>query len=90
MGGKAPRARVAAVCFDKIDAELGCPAIAPDGSQRSLFQPWSIIAWQLAGADGLRMMRGDGEAAERDTPPSDLVLEKLSRCRCRRVLVSCC
>ena len=77
MGGKAPRARVAAVCFDKIDAELGCPAIAPDGSLRSLFQPWSIIAWQLAGVEGLRMMRGDGEAAERDTPPSDLVLEKL-------------
>ena len=23
MGGKAPRSRVAAVCFDKIDAEMG-------------------------------------------------------------------
>ena len=29
MGGKAPRSRVAAVCFDKIDAEKGCPAVAP-------------------------------------------------------------
>ena len=77
MGGKAPRSRVAAVCFDKIDAEMGCPVIAPDGSKRSLFQPWSIIAWQLAGADGLRMMRADGQDQERDTPPSDLVLEDL-------------
>ena len=77
MGGKAPRSRVAAVCFDKIDAEKGCPVLDPDGTQRSLFQPWSIIAWQLAGADGLQLMRGDGEDAERDTPPSDLVLEPL-------------
>lgn len=77
MGGKTPRSRVAAVCFDKIDAEKGCPVTAPDGSKRSLFQPWSIIAWQLAGADGLRMMRADGQDQERDTPPSDLVLEEL-------------
>jgi hypothetical protein len=77
MGGKAPRSRIAAVCFDKIDAELGCPVLAPDGTKRSLFQPWSLIAWQLAGADGLRMMRADGQDAERDTPPSDLVLEDL-------------
>ena len=77
MGGKAPRSRVAAVCFDKIDAEKGCPVSAPDGSKRSFFQPWSIIAWQLAGADGLRVMRADAEDQERDTPPSDLVLEEL-------------
>jgi len=77
MGGKAPRSRVASVCFDKIDAEKGCPTLDPNGTQRSLFQPWSIIAWQLAGSDGLRLMRGDGQDAERDTPPSDLVLEEL-------------
>jgi hypothetical protein len=77
MGGKAPRSLVAAVCFDKIDAEKGCPVLDPNGAQRSLFQPWSIMAWQLAGADGLRLMRGDGQDAERDTPPSDLVLEEL-------------
>lgn len=77
MGGKAPRSRVAAVCFDKIDDQMGCPVLAPNGSKRALFQPWSIIAWQLAGVDGLRMMRSDGNDAERDTPPSDLVLEAL-------------
>jgi hypothetical protein len=77
MGGKAPRSRVAAVCFDKIDAEKGCPVRDADDNERSLFQPWSIIAWQLAGSDGLRLMRGDGKDAERDTPPADLVLEEL-------------
>ena len=77
MGGKAPRSRVAVVCFDKIDAEKGCPAVAPDGSKRSLFQPWSILAWQIAGADGLRLLRGDGKDEERDSPPTDLVLEDL-------------
>jgi hypothetical protein len=39
--------------------------------------PWSVIAFQLAGADGLRALRGDGKDEERDTPPRDLPLEKL-------------
>ncbi len=80
MGGKAPKARVAAVCFDKLDLEAGIRAIAPDGSARVLKQPWSVIAYQLAGDDGLRMIHPDNQAAERDTPPRDggpleLVLE---------------
>ena len=71
MGGKAPKARVAAVCFDKLDLESGIRAIAPDGSARMLKQPWSVIAFQLAGDDGLRMIHPDGAGAERDTPPRD-------------------
>ena len=51
MGGKAPKARVGAVCFDKLDLEAGIRAIAPDGSARVLKQPWSVIAYQLAGDD---------------------------------------
>ena len=64
MGGKAPKARVAAVCFDKLDLEAGIRAIAPDGSARVLKQPWSVIAYQLAGDDGLRMIHPDNR------PPS--------------------
>src|SRR5882724_7355617 len=29
MGGKAPKARIAAVCFDKLDPELGMPVLSP-------------------------------------------------------------
>ena len=71
MGGKAPKSRVSAVCFDKLDLESGIRAIAPDGSARMLRHPWSVIAFQLAGADGLRALHPDGADAERDTPPRD-------------------
>ena len=33
IGGAMPRARVAALCFDKIDLELGVETPAPDGSR---------------------------------------------------------
>ena len=44
-----PRARVAALCFDKIDLERGIETLAPDGTVRMLRYPWSILAFQLAG-----------------------------------------
>ncbi|MDG2570814.1 DUF499 domain-containing protein, partial [Vibrio parahaemolyticus] len=71
MGGKAPKARVAAVCYDKLDLEKGIRTKAPDGEERWLKQPWSVIAFQLAGADGLRMIHPDGKDEERDSPPRD-------------------
>src|SRR5216684_2521526 len=72
MGGPAPKARIAAICFDKLDPELGIPVVSPTGEQRMLKHPWSVIAFQIAGADGLRALRGDGKDEERDTPPRDL------------------
>ena len=49
-----PRARVAAVVFDHLDAEQGMEVRAPDGSLRRLLMPWSLLAWQLAGEAGLK------------------------------------
>ena len=77
MGGTAPKARIAAVCFDKLDPELGIPVLSPTGEERMLKHSWSVIAFQIAGADGLRVLRGDGKDEERDTPPRDLPLERL-------------
>ena len=71
IGGAMPRARVAALCFDKIDLELGVETPAPDGSRRMLKHPWSVLAYQLAGADGLRMINASGKDEERDTPPAE-------------------
>ena len=50
---------------------------APDGSTRRLRHPWSVLAFQLAGADGLRALHADGRDQERDTPPAEPLLVKL-------------
>ena len=76
--GKFPRARVATLCFDKIDVERGIAGVrAPGGEQRRLRHPWSVLAFQLAGVDGLRSIHGDGKDEERDTPPAEPLLTKL-------------
>ena len=80
IGFEPPKARVAALCFDKIDLEKGVETSAPDGSIRMLKHPWSILAWQLAGADGLKAIHADGKDRERETPPAEpLVADLLAR-----------
>ena len=39
--------------------------------------PWSVLAWQLAGSDGLRLIHADGQDAERKTPPAEPLLAEL-------------
>ena len=77
IGFAPPRARVAALCFDKIDIEKGIESLAPDGAARTLKHPWSILAWQLAGADGLRALHAEGRDEERNTPPAEPLLAEL-------------
>ena len=77
IGFEPPKARVAALCFDKIDLEKGVETSAPDGSIRMLKHPWSILAWQLAGADGLEAIHADGKDRERETPPAEPLLADL-------------
>ena len=80
IGFKPPKARVAALCFDKIDLEKGVETPGPGGAVRMLRRPWSILAFQLAGSDGLRLIHADGEDAERETPPAEpLMVDLLSR-----------
>ena len=80
IGFKPPKARVAALCFDKIDMEKGIEAIGPDGTVRMLKHPWSVLAFQIAGADGLRLVHAEGKDEERETPPAEpLMVELLSK-----------
>ena len=73
-----PKARVAALCFDKIDLEKGVETLGPDGTIRMLKHPWSILAYELAGADGLRLIHAEGKDGERETPPAEpLVAESV-------------
>ncbi len=76
-GHKPPKARVAALCFDKIDVEIGVETPDPNGAVRTLKHPWSILAYQLAGADGLRLLHAEGMDEERDTPPAEPVMAQL-------------
>ena len=80
IGFKPPKARVAALCFDKIDPEKGIETLGPDGIPRMLRHPWSVLAFQLAGADGLRLIHAEGKDEERETPPAEpLMAELLSK-----------
>jgi hypothetical protein len=77
IGQPLSRAHVVALCFDKVDLEKGLAVCAPDGQTRRLKQPWSLLAYQLAGDAGLAQMRDDGQAEERTTPPADTVIGPL-------------
>ena len=77
IGQTPPQARVAALCFDKLDVETGCDVRSPDGAVRRLKQPWSVLAYQLAGDEGLKLLHADGMAEERKTPPAENTLTDL-------------
>jgi hypothetical protein len=57
IGQTPPQARVAGLCFDKLDVEKGMEVRGPDGQVRQLKQPWSVLAYQLAGDEGLQILQ---------------------------------
>ncbi|MCB1782343.1 MAG: ATP-binding protein [Candidatus Competibacteraceae bacterium] len=77
IGQTPPHARVVALCFDKLDLERGLEVRAPNGQTRRLKQPWSLLAYQLAGDAGLAQMRDDGQAEERTSAPAESVISPL-------------
>jgi len=76
-GLRPPRARIAILAFDKIDAEKGSETLSPSGERRWLKHPWSVMAYQLAGSRGLRLLHPDDVEAERDSPPAENLLSEL-------------
>ena len=81
-----PKARVACLPFDKLDVEKGMEIKTPDGQARWLKHPWSVLAWQIAGAEGLRLLHPDGEDAERESAPAENLLTDLFALPCREGL----
>src|SRR5205085_9243061 len=77
IGMTAPRARIAVLAFDKLDAEKGMEIVGPDGMRRWLKHPWSVLAYQLAGSDGLRLLHAEGEDAGRESAPAENLLVEL-------------
>ncbi|MGH7915710.1 MAG: hypothetical protein ACREPW_13840, partial [Candidatus Binataceae bacterium] len=77
IGMKPPRARIAVLPFDKLDAEKGMEVRGPKGETRWLKNPWSVIAFQIAGADGLRLLHPDEKDEERDSAPAENLMTEL-------------
>ena len=77
IGFRPPATRIAVLPFDKLDVQRGMEIAAPDGSQRWLKHPWNVLAFQIAGQQGLEIL-GSGET-ERDTPPAENLLADLLR-----------
>ena len=64
IGQTPPKARVAALCFDKLDVETGAKSAALMAAVRRLKQPWSVLAlsdrwrrWAEAAARGRQSRR---------------------------------
>ena len=77
IGQKPPKARVAALCFDKLDVEKGMEVRSPTGTTRRLKHPWSVLAYQIACDEGLKLLHADGKAEERETAPAENTLTDL-------------
>ena len=77
IGMDPPQARVAALCFDKLDVEKGMDVRSPEGKVRRLKNPWSVLAYQIAGDDGLKLLNAEGKAEERETAPAENTLTEL-------------
>ena len=77
IGQKPPKCRVAGLCFDKLDVEKGMEVPSPEGKARMLKQPWSVLAYQLAGDEGLKMLHANGKAEERESAPAENLLTEL-------------
>jgi hypothetical protein len=77
IGIPLPKARIAVLPFDKLDAEKGMEVLSPKGEKRWLKNPWSVIAFQIAGADGLRLLHPDEKDQERDAAPAENLMTAL-------------
>lgn len=76
-GIKPPKTRVAVLAFDKLDVEKGMEILDSKGNAHWLKQPWSVLAWQLAGEKGLKLLHPDGKAEERESAPAENLMKEL-------------
>ena len=77
IGQIPPQARIAVLAFDKLDAEKGMEVQSPDGETLWLKHPWSVLAFQLAGREGLRILNADNQEGERESAPAEPLLVSL-------------
>jgi hypothetical protein len=79
IGMTPPRTRIGVLAFDKLDVEKGMEVLGSDGERKWLKHPWSILAFQLAGKAGLKLLHAKGKEEERESAPAEnLLIELLS------------
>lgn len=80
IGISVPGARVLVLPFDKLDVEKGMEVRSPAGNLRWLRHPWSVLAWQIAGEEGLRLLHAEDRDEERQSAPAEnLLIDLLSK-----------
>lgn len=77
IGQKPPQCKIASLCFDKLDVEKGMEVLSPDGKIRTLKNPWSVLAYQIAGEEGLKILHAGNKPEERDSAPAENLLSEL-------------
>lgn len=77
IGERPPKARVVVLPFDKLDVEKGMEIRSPDGQARWLKNPWSVIAFQIAGSEGLKLLHPENQDAERGSAPAENLMVEL-------------
>ncbi|MBE3116226.1 ATP-binding protein, partial [Candidatus Bathyarchaeota archaeon] len=77
IGFTPPKARIVILSFDKIDVEKGVETISPAGEKRWLRNPWSILAFQIAGSEGIKLLNSQEKDEERETAPAENLLTTL-------------
>jgi len=77
IGIELPSARIVIMAFDKLDVEKGAEIRGPNGEKRWLRNPWSVLAFQIAGPEGLKLIERDGKDIERDSVPAENLLVDL-------------
>ena len=87
FGMAPPRARIAALTFDRLDPVTGMEVKAPDGTVRRFRYPWTVLAFQLGGDAGLKILGMKGKD-EREEPPFTNVVEDLLRLPAREGLAT--
>jgi len=73
---KPPKTCVAVIGFDRLDPERGMEVLSPKGKTGRFKYPWTVLAFQLAGKEGLKMLGMEGNK-EREEPPFTNVLEEI-------------
>ena len=72
------QAQVAVLPFDHLDPVIGMDVNGPDGTTARFKYPWTVLAYQLGGTEGLKVL-GSQDGKEREEPPFTNVLEDLLR-----------
>lgn len=77
IGMTPPKSRIVVLAFDKLDPEKGMEVRSPSGERRWLKHPWSVLAYEIAGDDGLRLLHADSKAEERESAPAENLMVEL-------------